>query len=625
LWPSLVYGAGLVTIYVGERLVETGNASTVATVLGAGAVALALGVRLVDVRKASPDRRGPARLLALLCGLGALALLLHFINGPLLAKLAGRTLEQGWPRLSGALSALWPAVLLTGTLPLLFVEQALAGMARAPVLDSRRVRAAFLSGMGLAFTLVFCFSAAYVASERNVKADLSYFRTARPGDATRKLVRALDKPVEITLFFPPANDVAEEVAGYFADVAHESSQLTVKRLDHAVEPARAKDLGVSGNGVVVVSRGSQREQIPISVKLDSARPKLRTLDQEVQKRLLLIARGPRVAYFVQGHEERGFAAVGETDKRATVRLMRDLLEQQGFQIKELGLAQGLGNEVPNDAALVLIMGPRRPLQPAETLSLSVYLERGGRLLVALDPEGGATADVLLGNLSLRYTPVNLANDRIFWARTHQKADRLGIATGSYSAHPAVTVLNQYGVRLPLVLLGAGYLERAPKPTDACTTATGCQASLRDKAPSIDFVIHADAGTWADVDGDFEFTDRKEARKAHELAAAITLRPENGRPEGRALVLADSDALADDIVINRANGVMAMDLVRWLGGDEKVAGTVNNEEDVPVRHTRGQDKVWFYGTVFLAPALVLGAGFVATRRRKKAAAPTEVTR
>jgi hypothetical protein len=360
------------------------------------------------------------------------------------------------------------------------------------------------------------------------------------------------------------------------------------------------------------------------VKLDSARPKLRTLDQEVQKRLLLIARGPRVAYFVQGHEERGFAAVGETDKRATVRSMRDLLEQQGFQIKELGLAQGLGNEVPNDAALVLMMGPRRPLQPAETLSLSNYLARGGRMLMALDPEGGAAADVLLGNLSLRYTPVNLANDRIFWARTRQKADRLGIATGSYSAHPAVTVLNQYGLHLPLVLLGAGYLERAPKATDVCTSATGCLAALRENAPSIDFVIHADVGTWNDVDGDFEFTQGKEARKAYELAAAVTLRPADGHPEGRAIVLADSDALADDIVINRANGVMAVDLVRWLGGDEKVAGVVNNEEDVPVQHTRSQDKLWFYGTVFLSPALVLGAGFVATRRRKKPAAPTEVT-
>ncbi len=625
VWPSLVYGAGLLAVYVGERILEPGSTSTAVTLAGVGAVASALGVRIWGMRHYRPDRRAAARVLALLCGLGGLGLLLHFMNGPLGTWMAGRPLEQGWPRLAGVLAALWPAVLAVGTLPLLFVEQSLAGMAQAPMLDTRRVRAAFLSGMGLACALVFCFSAAYVASERNLKADLSYFRTARPGEATRKLLRALDKPVEITMFFPPANDVAEEVAGYFADVAHESGQLSIRRLDQAVEPARAKELGVTGNGVVVISRASQREQISVPLKLEAARTKLRVWDQEVQKRLLLIARGPRVAYFVQGHEERAFAPQGETDKRSTVRLVRQLLEEQGFQIKELGLAQGLGNEVPGDAALVLLIGPQRPLQPAETLSLSQYLTRGGRLLVALDPEGSSAADALLANLSLHYAPVNLAHDRIFWARTRQKADRLGIATGSYAAHPSVSVLNQFGMRLPLVLLGAGYLERAPKAKDACTSANGCLAALRDKAPSIDFTIHAEPGTWNDVDGDFEFTQGTEVRKAYELAAAVTLRPQDGRPEGRALILGDSDALSDDVVINRANSVMVLDLVRWLGGDEKLAGVVNNEEDVPVQHTRRQDKAWFYGTIFLAPALVLGAGFLATRRRKTApAVPTEVT-
>jgi len=90
------------------------------------------------------------------------------------------------------------------------------------------------------------------------------------------------------------------VASYFADLTHESSQLSVSRLDQAVEPARAHELGVSGNGVIVVTRDKRREQIPMPVKLESARSKLRTLDQDVYKRLVTVSRGTRVAYFVQG-------------------------------------------------------------------------------------------------------------------------------------------------------------------------------------------------------------------------------------------------------------------------------------------------------------------------------------
>jgi hypothetical protein len=511
------------------------------------------------------------------------------------------------PRLAGALAVLWPALMLAGTLPVLLVELSLAGMAHAPVLDTRRVRAAMLSGLGTALALVFCFSVAYVAAERNLKVDLAYFRSTRAGTATKKLVAALDQPVQVYLFFPPANEVAEEVANYFADLTHASSQLSVSRLDQAVEPARAHELGVSGNGVILVARDKRREQIAVPVKLESARGKLRILDQEVYKRLVTVSRGTRVAYFVQGHEERSFDPIGETDRRASVRLLRDLLSELGFQAKELGLAQGLGHEVPADAGLLLMLGPRRPIMPAETDSLLRYFDHKGRLLVALDPESGDTAAALLDGLSLRFNATTLANDQIYWARTRQKTDRIGIATGSYSSHASVATLNQFGLRLPLVLLGAGSLTRPDKPAP--------------DAPSVNFVVHAEASTWNDLDGNFEFDGGKEARKAYELAAAVS-KGTTPEEEGRALVLADSDALADELIVNRANSLFALNLVRWLAGDERLAGTINNEEDVPVRHTRKQDVAWFYASVFAAPALLLGIGYAVRRRAsRRKAAPT----
>jgi hypothetical protein len=606
-WPSLAYATGLLLIYVGERLIAAGRASALLTVAGVAAVLGAAAWRGLGARKASAGVRSTARMLLLLYGLGALALLLHFAGSDFGARLFGRPLDLRMPRLAGALAVLWPALVLAGTLPVLLIELSLAGMAHAPVLDARRVRAAMLSGLGTALAIVFCFSVAYVTAERNLKVDLAYFRSARAGTATKKLVAALDQPVQVYLFYPPANDVGEELASYFADLTRESSQLTVTRLDQAVEPARAHELGVSGNGVIVVAREKRREQIAVPVKLESARSKLRVLDQEVHKRLVTVSRGTRVAYFVQGHEERTFDPIGETDRRTTVRLLRDLLSELGFQAKELGLAQGLGHEVPSDAGLVLMLGPRRPIMPAETESLLRYFDRKGRLLLALDPESGDTATALLDRLSLRFNTTTLANDQIFWARTRQKADRIGIATGSYSTHASVATLSQFGLRMPLVLLGAGSLTRPEKPAP--------------DAPSVTFAIHAEPNTWNDLDGNFEFDAGKEARKAYELAAAVS-KGSTPEEEGRAFVLADSDALADELIVNRANGLLAVNLVRWLAGDERLAGTINNEEDVPVRHTRKQDVAWFYASVFAAPALVLGIGFTVRRRasRRKAAPP-----
>jgi hypothetical protein len=269
----------------------------------------------------------------------------------------------------------------------------------------------------------------------------------------------------------------------------------------------------------------------------------------------------------------------------------------------------LGNDVPADAGLVLLLGPRRALLPAEADSLQRYFGRKGRLLVALDPESGDAATGLLDRLSLHFNATTLANDQIFWARTRQRPDRIGIATGSYSSHASVATLSPFGLRLPTVLLGAGFLTRAEKPAP--------------DAPTVNFVVHAEASTWNDVNGNFEFDAGKEARKAYELAAAVS---KGGKPEeeSRALVLADSDALADELIVNRANTLLAVDFMRWLGGDERLAGTINNEEDVPVRHTRKQDVIWFYASVFAVPALVLGIGFTirrrASRRKTAPAAP-----
>ena len=51
-----------------------------------------------------------------------------------------------------------------------------------------------------------------------------------------------------------------------------------------------------------------------------------------------------------------------------------------------------------------------------------------------------------------------------------------------------------------------------------------------------------------------------------------------------------------------------------------AGEIVSEADLPIVHTRKQDMWWFYSSVFLVPALVLGAGFLATRGGRKSRRP-----
>jgi hypothetical protein len=598
---STLFGLGLIAVFIGERLAGAGSSRVVLTGLGCAAVAVAVGLRVLRWRGAQGERRRIEAALLGLCLLGVGALALYFAGSELWTRAVGTSLERGWPRLAGALAVLWPALLTLAALPTFLAELAYAGMARAPKVELGRVRDAILSGAGFTAVLVFTFSAYYVASERDVKWDFSWFRTARAGEVTLNVVRSLDGPVEVSAFFPPANEVREQVMGYLKDLQAASPQLQLSMYDEALEPKRARELGVTGNGTVVIARGGRKELLSMGLELERARGQLRNLDREFQKRLMTVARGRRTVYFTVGHGERGVDRVEPTDHRWTVRVMREALGHQNLEVRDLGLADGLATEVPEDAAAVVIAGPTQSFLPEELSALERYLERGGRLLLAVDPDSDADFDALLAAYGLRLHRTMLANDQHFVPRTRQRSDRANLVTASYSSHPAVTALGRLGQKAPLILVGSGHLEGLP---------------ARPPAVRIDFTVRSVATTFSDVNGNFEH-DPDERRGVFDLAAAVSRTfGAEGEPKGaeaRLIVFADSDVLADPVMENPANAYLARDGLKWLVGDEELVGEVSSEQDVRIQHTRKQDVAWFYSTVFLAPLLVVGVGMIATRR------------
>ncbi len=601
VFVSAALFVGLLLLFAGERLFAVGTARVVLSMAGALLVVGSLVVRAIRVRSAGrmDGDGGRVQVERLLLGLGsviALALVLYVMQAEFLSPAKAKD----WPRLVPVLSALWPALLTAGLLPTVLAELAYAAMHRAPKAEAGRVRDAVLSGAGLAAVLVFGFSAYYVANARDVKWDLSFFRTTRPGEGTVNLVRALDEPVEVTAFFPPGNEVREEVVGYLKELAGHSPQLRVSVLDHALEPVRARELGVTGNGTVVLARGERRELYGIGLELQRARSQLRSMDGEVHKRLSTLSRPRRTLYFTTGHGERTAERQGSTDQRWTVRILRDLFARQNHEVKALGLGEGLGTDVPADAAAVLVVGAQEPMLPEVEASLLRYLDRGGRVLLAIEPEAGRDHAALLAPFGLRADGRLLANDQVFLSRTGAAAHRVNLLTHTFSSHPSVTTLGRLGQRATVAMFGA----TAVQVMDA-----------RPENVKVDFTVRAHAATFVDEDGDFSQGEGEE-RRAWELAAAVTRGNTDGT-EARLLVLGDSDVFGDPIMESVGNAYLALDGLRWLLGEEALVGETNNEEDVRVQHTREQDVAWFYSTVFLVPGLVLGAGFWFSRggRRK----------
>src|SRR4029079_13934452 len=224
---SIVWAIGMFAIFLGERMIGSGTTRTMATSAGLLLVLGAMVMRFLRAGKSPPDRRAVEHTLLALYAVGLGAVVLYGIQSDLWASAFGQPLERGWPKLATVLPALWPVVWAAAAWLILLVELSNAEMNRAPRVELGRIRSAMLSGFGVAATLVAAFSFAYVASERDKKVDLAYFKTSRPGEVTRRIVRGLDQPIEVAVFFPSANEVRDEVDDYLNDLAKESSQLKV--------------------------------------------------------------------------------------------------------------------------------------------------------------------------------------------------------------------------------------------------------------------------------------------------------------------------------------------------------------------------------------------------------------
>jgi hypothetical protein len=605
-WVSVVFLGGLAAVFAGERVLGAGDARVVVTSLGVLAAVVGVLLRAARWSKATGDRRRVEGAFLQLSLLGLAALALYFVQSDVWLKVAAHPLDASSPKLATVLAVAWPALMTTCWLPTVFGEFSYAAMARAPAIEAGRVQDAILSGLGLSGALVFVFAAVYVGYARDVKWDLSYFRTTRPGAATRHIIEGLDEPVQVSLFFPPSNEVRDEVLEYFTDLAKENKLFQLEVYDQAIDVAKAKELGATGNGAIVVQRKTRKEQMTVGLDLESARGQLAKMDGDFQKKLLQTVKQKRTVYLVAGHGERAEERTGPTDQRSTIKAFRDVLQQQNYDIKPLTAADGLANEVPKDAAALAIIGPTSPFLPEELDALRKYLDRGGRILLTLDPESNVDVEGVLSRLGVRFNATKLANDQVYVRLNHQVSDHQVLATTGASSHPAVTSLAHLGHQAAFFLAGAGYLEdRKDRPTDV----------------TVDYPIRAMPQTFDDLNNNFEFDPPAEQRKPYNLVAAITGKKPGLKPEQqlRAIVVSNSDCLTDLFMQNNptlGNAYFALDAMKWLLGDESIAGEVSNEEDRPIEHTRKQDVFWFYSTIFLVPAVVLGIGWGVTRQRTK---------
>jgi hypothetical protein len=517
------------------------------------------------------------------------------------------------------LQVLWPIVWLSSVLPLLFMEISSASMVRAPRIERRRVAFSAGSGLAVAWLASSLFLLNYVGDAHNRKWDLSLQRTSSPSEDARRLVANLNEPFEVFLFYPDANEVLEELSGYFEELASQSDLFRVGVYDHVMEPKLAKELGARQNGSLVYRYGDKKEVVRIGAEMGEARSKLAKVDEEFQNKFLKLVAEKKIAYLTTGHGERPYDWKREQEARQPVTGLKKILRKQNFEVKPLGLGQGLGADVPEDASLLVVVDPTEDFLPEELEALRRYLQGGGRMWIALDPEHSSNIAGLLEEFGLRFHATLLANERYYMRASYKKADRYNLFTNRTSSHASVNTLSQNTSRLAVVLIGSGYLEKIEDPKPEAR---------------IVMTLRSMPMTWADENRNLDKDSPDEKTKTFDLGAAVTADAQVKEPDAaegppdqetaepaeeaekqmRMIVLADADALSDQVIGNLGNYFLFEDGLKWLFEEEPLLGSVGTEEDVRIMHTKEEDVVWFYSTIFAVPLIVLGIGIAYNRLR-----------
>ena len=410
--------------------------------------------------------------------------------------------------------------------------RSLAGPAGTDMRATRRARFQLLAQNGIfaALLIAAALLLAQLAGQHSRQWDLTQNSRNSLSEGTLQLLRTLDGPVTITAYSteqdPTLGDIRRQIADFIARYQRIKPDIALKFVDPQQQPKATATANIRANGEMVVELAGRSEH-------------LTNLDESSLTNLLTrLARShERLVMFLAGHGERNPGGIanhdlGEFGKR---------LETKGFKVSTLNLAAA--QDVPANAAVLVIATPQVDLLPAETTKLAAWLERGGSLLWLLDQEPLHGLQPIADALHLELSPGVVVDP----AANDIKASATLAIAFNYPNHP---------VTRGFVLNSAFPLARR----------IGHQPD--DKVWRFSPLVETAQRGWIETGA---LDDKVAFDKARDMPGPVTVagaleRDLNGKPQ-RVIVTGSGHFVANTYAGLLGNLDLGINMVNWLAGDD----------------------------------------------------------
>ncbi|QQE67213.1 ABC transporter [Leptolyngbya sp. BL0902] len=273
-----------------------------------------------------------------------------------------------------------PSALLLGGLGLMVVGLGFSEYGRNRFWSQRSTEAGANALVSILAVLAILGLVNFLAVRYSSRVDLTENQIFTLAPESRQVVASLAEPTRVLVFDPSQNPQDRQLLESYRRAGDNFAFEFVNPYDN---PRLAQSFNVTQPGMVFVEQGDNRR--PVQTLTPSDRLSERTLTNILAQ---LGTESALTAYFTQGHQE--FAIDGsETGflQAATA------LGEKGFTVEPLDLSTT--PTVPEDASVVIVAGPATEFFDAEVDALQAYLDRGGSLMLMIDPRTNPNLDSLL--------------------------------------------------------------------------------------------------------------------------------------------------------------------------------------------------------------------------------------
>jgi ABC-type uncharacterized transport system involved in gliding motility auxiliary subunit len=224
-----------------------------------------------------------------------------------------------------------------------------------------------------------------VVTQNPARLDLTENQRYSLSPQSQEVVANLKEPVKLWVFDEAQSDANRNLLENYKRLS--ADRFSYEFVDPREQPSVAQRFGVQNFGEVYLEVNGQPQQL--QTLQGTAQSQGALSESALTNALARVNTGQSdTVYFLQGHGEYPLTEITEATNR---------LQERGFASSPLNLAQDLtqGKGIPQDASVLVVAGPQRPLFEQETAAVETYLAQGGNALLLLDPRIDAGVDSLL--------------------------------------------------------------------------------------------------------------------------------------------------------------------------------------------------------------------------------------